>query len=122
MTDDQTKQAAERRGRQAETLVAWRYRLRGYRLLARRYRCPRGEIDLIMRKRNCVVFIEVKFTTGEANTLETVLPGPRQQARIRAAAGVFLAEYHDHFSATRIDVVVLQSPFRMIAFEDVLHS
>ena len=50
MTGLEKRRQAERRGRQAETLVAMRLRLKGWRKLAARYRNSFGEIDLIMSK------------------------------------------------------------------------
>ena len=60
--------AAERRGRYAESFAAWALRLKGYRLLARRFKTPLGEVDLIMRRGEVTAFIEVKARrrTGEA--------------------------------------------------------
>ena len=52
--------AADRRGRLAELFCLWHLRCRGYRILARRYRVPSGEIDLIVRRGRVVAAIEVK--------------------------------------------------------------
>lgn len=54
------RQAAERRGRGAETLAAWWLRLHGWRILARRARVPGGEVDLIARRGRTLAFVEVK--------------------------------------------------------------
>ncbi|MGH6974530.1 MAG: YraN family protein, partial [Stellaceae bacterium] len=51
--------AAHRRGLKAERLCLWSLRLRGYRVLAQRYRTPVGEIDLIARRGRTVAAIEV---------------------------------------------------------------
>ncbi|MGH6946896.1 MAG: YraN family protein, partial [Kiloniellales bacterium] len=55
-----TRQAAERRGRFAETLAAWRLRLAGFQIVARRVKFAGGEIDLVARRRRLLVFVEVK--------------------------------------------------------------
>jgi putative endonuclease len=47
------RERAERKGRLAEALALFRLRLKGYRLLARRFKCPVGEVDLIMRDSLC---------------------------------------------------------------------
>ena len=52
-----TRHAAERRGRRAETMAAWLLRAKGYRILARRFRVPAGEIDLIVRRGRVVAFV-----------------------------------------------------------------
>ena len=44
----------------AERVAAWSLRLHGYRVLARRYRTPVGEIDLVVRRGSLLAFVEVK--------------------------------------------------------------
>ena len=118
-TDDRRR--SERRGRRAEIIVAWRYRFAGYRLIRHRYRCHEGEIDLIMRRGRHLVFIEVKYTSaGDADHLERVLPSPWQQNRIRAAAAQFLATSRIPHDTSRIDVVVLGTPFGYTCFRDAI--
>src|SRR5262249_23464794 len=51
---------AYRRGRLAETLVAVLLRLKGHRIVARRYATPVGEIDLVALKGRRLAFVEVK--------------------------------------------------------------
>jgi putative endonuclease len=61
------RQAAEKRGRRAETLACWYLRLHGWRILARRARVPGGEVDLIARRGHTLAFVEVKArATDEA--------------------------------------------------------
>ena len=100
------KQAAEGAGRWAERLAAWRLRLSGYRVVARNYRSPAGEIDLVVRRGRTLVFVEVKARASLAAAVEAIRPG--QQRRIRNAATSFLARYpnlggHD----LRFDVVLV---------------
>jgi putative endonuclease len=54
------KQTAEKFGRFAETLAAWSLRIKGFRIIARGFRTPVGEIDIIARRGGLLVFIEVK--------------------------------------------------------------
>ena len=64
------RQAAEKRGRGAETLACWYLRLCGWRILARRARVPGGEVDIIARRRRTLAFVEVKArATQEAAAL-----------------------------------------------------
>ena len=61
------RQAAEKRGRGAETLACWYLRLKGWRILARRARVHGGEVDIIARRGRTLAFIEVKArATDEA--------------------------------------------------------
>ena len=57
---DRDRRGAEKRGRRAETLAVWWLRAKGYTILAQRFKRPVGEIDIIARKGQTVVFIEVK--------------------------------------------------------------
>jgi putative endonuclease len=54
------REAAEKRGRGAETLACWYLRLTGWRILARRARVPGGEVDVIARRGRTLAFVEVK--------------------------------------------------------------
>ena len=82
------KRRAWRFGRVAETLCAWHLRLRGYRILARGYRVPVGEIDLVARRGRTLAIIEVTARDTFATAAEAL--GPRQQRRIARAAAAFL--------------------------------
>lgn len=97
---------AERAGRWAEWLAAWRLRLAGYRVLTRNFRSPAGEIDLVVRRRRTVVFVEVKTRGTLADAAEAIRSG--QQRRIRNAATAFLAR-HPHLNDCdlRFDAVLV---------------
>lgn len=92
------------RGRNAERFAAWFLRIRGYRVLAERYKTPLGEIDLIARRGRTLVFVEVKARATLTAGLEAITP--RQQNRIKAAAGVFLAKGNSQVPC-RFDAVVV---------------
>lgn len=83
------RQKAEQAGRWAERAALWALRLKGYRLLAHRFKSPRGEIDLIMRKGNVTAFIEVKARATHNAAIESVTW--HQSRRIVAAAGLWMA-------------------------------
>ena len=59
------RQAAERRGRGAETLACWYLRFLGWHILARRARVNGGEVDVIARRRGTLAFVEVKARASE---------------------------------------------------------
>ena len=82
------RQRNEKRGHRAETAALILLRLKGYRLLARRFKSHHGEIDLIMRKGQTTAFIEVKArgTTDAAISSVTTY----QSKRISAAAGLWM--------------------------------
>lgn len=85
-----SRQRRERQGRLAERLAELLLRLKGYRVQARRYSSPVGEIDLVARRGDLLIFVEVKRRPAVAMALEAVRP--RQQARIARAARHFLQQ------------------------------
>jgi len=101
----EARRAAESRGRRAETLAAWFLRLKGYRILARRFRTPAGEIDLIARRGRTIVFVEVKQRGDDASAIAAVTAETRR--RIARAAAVWVSR-HPLAAAfdQRFDVIV----------------
>jgi len=79
----QTRPSTSARGRAAERRVAWRYRLRGYRILARNVRAGGVELDLIVRRGRRLVFCEVKLKEGPrfGDPLEAVDEWKRERLR-----------------------------------------
>ena len=103
------RRKAEASGRAAERMALWCLRLKGWRLLAERYKCPAGEIDLIMRRGGTTAFIEVKARTTLDGAIESVTP--RQAKRISAAARHFLAQdRRAALQSCRFDIVAV-SPY-----------
>jgi len=102
---------AERRGRSAEALAAAYLRAKGYRILARRFRVPVGEVDLVAKRGRTLAFVEVKARrTGDAG-IEAITPQGR--ARIARAAEAYLSRYPAAAALTlRFDVVVI-APWRL---------
>ena len=82
------RQAAWFRGQAAETVAATSLQLKGYRILARQYRTPVGEIDIVARRGGTVAFIEVKARATEQLALESI--GAKQRRRIMRAAEAFI--------------------------------
>lgn len=86
-------------------------RLKGFRILATRYRAPVGEIDLVARRGRLIVAVEVKSRSSLADAAFAI--DPRQQARISRAAEHFLAanpRYSNH--QIRFDAI-LDAPGRL---------
>lgn len=85
------KQRSERSGRQAERLAALYLRLRGFRILASRYKTKAGEIDLIAARGDLIVMAEVKFraTIGAAHDSLSA----SSERRIRSAADLYIARH-----------------------------
>lgn len=79
-----------RAGHTAERLAALYLIATGHRILARRYRTPSGEIDLIARRGRRIAFIEVKYRKTLADCEAAITP--RLRHRVRRAANIWLAE------------------------------
>jgi putative endonuclease len=86
--------AAFRTGLSAETRAAAYLIAKGYRILARRFRSPYGEIDLVARRRNLIAFVEVKARASLDDAAWAVTP--RQQQRIINAAQAWLMAHPEH--------------------------
>ena len=80
--------AAFRAGLSAETRAAAFLMAKGYRILAKRFRTPYGEIDIVARRRNLLAFIEVKARPSLDEAAYAVTA--RQQARIINTAQAWL--------------------------------
>jgi putative endonuclease len=101
---------AYRRGVFAEALAALLYRLKGYRIVASRYRSPVGEIDLVALKGKRLAFVEVKRRKTREDAAWT-LPA-KQRRRIVRAAQYWLASHPDFVGHTIAFDVVLTAPWR----------
>ena len=81
--------AAHRFGLHAETLAAALLMLKGYRILARRYKAPGGEIDLVASRGDTVAFVEVKARPSMDAALSAI--EYRQRRRVSQAARAWLS-------------------------------
>jgi len=102
--------AAERAGRLAETRAAWLLRIKGYRVLDRRFRGPGGEIDLIARRGRVVAFVEVKHRPTLDQAAESISATARR--RISDAARAWLARHPAFAEAELRFDVILSAPGR----------
>lgn len=97
---------AYRRGHRGEWLAALALLLKGYRIVARRYRTKLGEIDLIARSGDLVLIVEVKARPTLVEAMEAV--GRASERRIEAAADLWLSRQPDHGRLSlRFDLVAV---------------
>lgn len=80
------------------------YVRRGYRVLARNWRCRLGELDLVLRRGDVVVFCEVKTRRGASFGEPWQAVDARKQAKLRAVAQAFLIATALRPPSTRFDV------------------
>jgi putative endonuclease len=92
--DSPARVAAFRTGLSAESRAAAFLMAKGYRILAKRFRTPHGEIDIVARRRNLIVFLEVKARASLDDAAYAVTP--RQQQRIIDAAQGWLMAHPEH--------------------------
>ncbi len=90
---DAERQIAFRTGISAESRAAALLVAKGFRILARRWKSPVGEIDIVARRRHLLVFMEVKARHTLDDAAEAVTE--RQRQRIIAAAEAWIATYPD---------------------------
>lgn len=109
------KKHTYRNGKWAEYVAAFYLTVKGYQVCTLRYKTKVGEIDIIARKGNTIIFTEVKFRQSGTDALHAVLP--QAQQRIRRAAEYYLLEKRYESSTLntviRFDVVALDRYFRI---------
>jgi putative endonuclease len=110
-------------GQRGEALAANYLEGLGYAVVARNWRRPEGELDLVVAKDGLCVFVEVRSRTGveRGHALETV--DARKRARVRRAARMFLDQERPVAAAFRFDVVGItfaldDQPPELIHIED----
>lgn len=104
------KKTNYRTGLAAEALCRLALRLKGYAILAARYRAPQGEVDIVALRGKDLAFVEVK--ARETRDAAAGAISPRQQERLARAANDFLAR-HPRFSQHQLRFgAMLVSPWR----------
>jgi putative endonuclease len=88
------RQARNRRGHLCEIIAAALLTAKGYRILARRYRSPAGEVDLVACRGRRLTFVEVKRRTS-LEACEAAISA-EQSRRIRRAADYWLSRHPRH--------------------------
>lgn len=78
------------KGKAAEAQAAAYLQAKGYTLIARNFRAPHGEIDLIMRREKLLVFVEVKERKSQTFGGPVAAVTPAKQKRIAATAAYFI--------------------------------
>jgi len=101
---DPARAAAFRQGLSAENRAALLLIAKGFRIAGRRFKTPVGELDIVARRRQTLLFVEVKARARLDDAAEAVTP--RQQ--IIAAAQYWLASHPDDCTKyIRFDVILV---------------
>jgi putative endonuclease len=110
--------------RLGEDLAASHVARLGYRILARNFRIPRGELDLIAQDGPELVFIEVKTRIGGAELRPEEAVNLAKVARLTRLAEIYLQRFGHDDAMWRIDVVavVLNSTGGVIRVEHLRNA
>lgn len=95
-------------GLEGETRACRALEARGYRILQRRYRTRFGELDIVARHRDAVVFVEVKARRGRTFGDPAASVTMEKQRRLVAMATDYLARHGLTRSPVRFDVVAVE--------------
>lgn len=106
MVNKTTRQKAYRKGYIAEYIAAIFLLIKGYRICNMRYKTKLGEIDIIARKGNLAIFIEVKARATRQLGVDAV--SYQSQNRIRDASDLWLAKQRNpQLISQRYDIIVM---------------
>jgi putative endonuclease len=103
---DQT--AIQSRGKQGEELAARELERRGYAIVATRFRTRCGEIDIVARDGDVLVFVEVKTRADDACGTAAEAVTRRKQRKVTRMAAAYLAAHETRECACRFDVVTVE--------------
>ncbi|MBC7315714.1 MAG: YraN family protein [Chloroflexi bacterium] len=98
----------QRLGAWGEALAERALAARGYTILARNWRCARGEIDLVAKDGACYTFVEVKTRHGHAVQYPEEALTPAKARRLAELGETYLAEQGLEDVAWRIDLVAIE--------------
>jgi len=96
-------------GAQSESLAARLLKQRGYTILETNYRTPLGEIDIIARDRDTIVFVEVKARRSLGFGGPKWAVTPKKQRKISMVALYYLKTTRQSQAKARFDVVAIRS-------------
>ena len=94
----------------------------GYVILARNFRSGHGEVDIIARQENVLVFVEVKARSSNRYGYPEHSVTSRKRMHILSAAEKYILD-HPEFSTWRVDVIAVESETgeaRITHFENVI--
>jgi putative endonuclease len=94
-------------GARAETAALRLLLDNGYCIVERNFRCPAGELDLIARDRNVLVFVEVRSRADADHGDAAEMVDLRKQRQVSRIAACYLAARAPAFDEVRFDVVAI---------------
>ena len=95
-------------GNLGEKLAAEFIRKQGYVILQTNYRCPEGEVDIVARQKDCLVFVEVRAKRGREFGSPEESITPAKMEKLRRVAAHYRQTHDDIPDSWRIDVVAVE--------------
>lgn len=77
----------------------------GYKILQTNFSCKLGEVDIIAKDKNCIVFVEVKAKSNVDFGYPREMVNKTKQKKIRKVAQVYLLQNHEYDCDCRFDVI-----------------
>lgn len=100
-----TRHSRQRLGDAGEDAAALHLEQAGYRIVARKHRCPRGEVDLIAERGGLLVFVEVRTRASSVFGFPSETVTVAKQRKVIAAARDYLASSGGGRRELRFDVI-----------------
>ena len=95
-------------GRAGEEIAVRHLARQGYEIIARNVRLPGGELDVVAREGNCLVFVEVRTRRGHGHGTPEESITPAKQERLRLLADAYLQALPVPPPNCRVDVVAVE--------------
>jgi len=95
-------------GQKGEAMASTFLKEQGYTILERNYRTPYGEIDIIARQADTIVFVEVKTRASSTFGPPEISITHRKAEHMRSAAEYYIQQHPELNNDWRIDVLALQ--------------
>jgi len=97
-----------RTGKKGEDIACAYLKSRGYRIVERNYKCPLGELDIVARDGDAIVFVEVKSRKSEEFGDPQLAVGLEKQKKVSRISLTYLKEKHLYPCNARFDVVAIK--------------
>ncbi len=106
-------------GQMGEALAVKYLKSKGYKILGTNYRCVIGELDIVAKDKNAIVFIEVKTRLSNELVEPFESVGVRKQAKLKDLAEFYLQEKEYSDCETRFDVLSVTTQGKEIKIEHI---
>lgn len=99
-----------KQGHAAEQAAVALLRSKRYQILATNYSCRQGELDIVARDGDELVFVEVRSRSSARYGDALAAIGPRKQQQVARVAQAYISRERPRFASSRFDVVAVTGP------------